>query len=222
METAQQENQASTTVASAVAAALTPQQEALLTEYDFIVVLDASGSMTTEDTPNGKSRWAYLQETAGAFARDLGKLDSDGIDVVVFSGTGIDSHQGVQADKLDEIFAQRRPAGGTPLAEALTAGLKLAGKSAKKDFIAVFTDGVPDDPSAAAQVIINAANGINNDDELTILFIQVGRDRAATDYLKQLDDNLTAAKFDIVDAKTIAEVEQFPSTAALIAHAIND
>lgn len=29
----------------------------VLSEYDFIVVLDASGSMSAEDMPGGKSRW---------------------------------------------------------------------------------------------------------------------------------------------------------------------
>lgn len=37
-----------------------------LTEYDFIVVVDASGSMETEDV-KGRSRWAAVQE-AEAFA----------------------------------------------------------------------------------------------------------------------------------------------------------
>jgi len=194
---------------------------AVLSEYDFIVVVDASGSMETEDV-KGRSRWASVQETAEQFTRDLAKLDSDGIGLVIFNGQGIDTFDGVNADKLGEIFRSRRPRNSTPLAEALTEALKLAGKSDKKDFLVVFTDGVPDDKDAAAKVIVDAANKQDTDDALTILFVQVGSDAAATAYLKGLDDSLTGAKFDIVDTKTVAEAEAFATTAELVIAAIND
>lgn len=193
-----------------------------LSEYDFIVAIDASGSMGETDMPGGKSRWDAMQETAVAFSRDLEKLDSDGMGVVMFSGTNVASFDGVTTDKVKEIFAGRSPRGSTPLAEALTAALALAGKSDKKDFILVFTDGVPDDQAAAAKVIIDASQQQETDDALTILFVQVGKDAAAAAYLRNLDDNLTGAKFDIVDAKTFEEAEQFASTAELIIAAIND
>lgn len=196
--------------------------QATLSEYDFIFVVDKSGSMGTEDMPGGRSRWDYMQETATAFARDLAKIDSDGLGLVLFSGASIVSEDGVGVDRIKAMFDSNRASGGTPLAEALEAALKLAGKSDKKDFIVVFTDGVPDDKSRAAQVIIDASNKQETDDALTILFVQVGKDAAATKYLQDLDDNLKGAKFDIVDAKTMDQVEQFASTAELIVHAIND
>lgn len=196
---------------------------ARLTEYDFVVVIDKSGSMA-EPVKAGSSRTRYdaVQESAMTFARDVGKLDSDGIDVVLFSGAGIVSHTGVTADTVKAIFAENQPRGGTPLAEALTEALKLAGKSDKKDFIVIFTDGEPDDKAAAAKVIIDAANRQETDDALTILFIQVGDDAGATNYLRSLDDGLSGAKFDIVDAKTVAEADAFATTADLIVAAIAD
>lgn len=194
----------------------------VLTEYDFIVAIDCSGSMGETDMPNGKSRWEAMQESVTAFVRDVQAFDSDGIDVVLFSGSNIESHEGVTVDKAKEVFATRSPRGSTPLAEALKASLKLAGKSDKKGFVLVFTDGVPDDKAAAAKVIIDAANAQETDDALTFLFVQVGHDQAAAKYLQQLDDDLTGAKFDIVDAKTMAEAEAFATTTELIIHAIND
>lgn len=199
----------------------TEQQIAQLSEYDFIVCVDASGSMGTEDM-KGRSRWAYMQETAESFVRDMGKLDSDGLGFVVFSGSNIESFDGVTVDKVSEIFKNHFPRGGTPLAEALQAALKLAGKSDKKDFIIVFTDGVPDDKDAAARVIRDASNKQETDDALTILFVQVGYDADASRFLKKLDDDLGGCKFDIVDAKTIDEAEKFATTADLIIEAIND
>lgn len=194
---------------------------AILSEYDFIVVVDASGSMSTEDM-KGKSRWDFMQESVGAFARDLNKIDSDGLGLVVFSGAGVDSQDGVSPDDIARILSSRSPRSSTPLAEALQAALKLAGKSEKKDFIIVFTDGVPDDKDAAAKVIRDASNKLETDDSLTFLFVQVGYDTAATQYLKMLDDDLKGCKFDIVDAKTIEEAEKFATTTELIVHAIND
>lgn len=191
-----------------------------LSEYDFIVCIDKSGSMGETDC-NGRSRWDAVQESAIAFTRDVQALDSDGIGLVIF-GNVVEAHDGVTADKLKEVFASHSPRGSTPLAEALTEALKLAGKSDKKDFILVFTDGVPDDKAAAAQVIRQASNGLETDDALTILFVQVGHSSEATAYLKSLDDDLTGCKFDIVDAKTVKEAEAFATTAALVEAAIND
>ena len=195
---------------------------ASLTEFDFVLVIDASGSMSETDIKGGKSRWDYMQETASSFARDLAKIDSNGIDVIVFGGANITTHEGVNADTVKDVFAAHSPRGSTPLAEALAQAFKVAGKSDRKDFIIVFTDGVPDDKEAAAKVIIDQANKQETDDALTILFVQVGYDAAAKAYLAELDDSLTGAKFDIVDAKTMEEAEAFATTADMILAAIQD
>lgn len=195
---------------------------AILSEYDFIVVIDTSGSMGSPvKAGSTRTRWQAMQESVGTFVRDIEKIDTDGIDVVQL-GSGVKSWTGVTSAKVDEMFASLSPRGSTPLAEALTEALKLAGKSAKKDFIVVFTDGTPDDPQAAANVIKRQANSQTADDDCTILFVQVGDDRDATAYLRSLDDDLKGAKFDIVDAKTMTEADAFASTAELIVAAIND
>ena len=201
---------------------MTAQQAALLSEFNFVVAIDASGSMGETDMPGGRSRWDYMQETLVAFARDLSTIDSDGIDIVTFGGQNVIATTNVTADAVKAVFASRQPRGSTPLAQALTECLKQAAKSDKKTFIMVFTDGVPDDKAAAARVIVQQANRQETDDECTILFVQVGRDPSATSYLRQLDDDLRGAKFDIVDAKTMDEAEAFPTTVDLICAAIQD
>lgn len=193
-----------------------------LSEYDFIVGIDASGSMGETDCPGGRSRWDYMQESVGVFVRDISKIDSDGLGCVIFGGSNISSQDGVTPANVSQFLATRSPRGSTPLAEALTACLALAGKSDKKDFIMIFTDGVPDDQAAAAKVIIEQSHKQQNDDDCTILFVQVGKDAQATAYLKNLDDNLKGAKFDIVDAKTIEEAEKFSTTVELVLAAIAD
>jgi len=201
----------------------TTQTQISLTEYDFIVVIDTSGSMGEPVKPGSSvTRWEAVQESALTFVRDVEKLDSDGLGLVLFGGSNIKSFDGVNSEAARKAFAESGPRGGTPLAQALTEALKLAGKSDKKDFIVVFTDGVPDDKQAAAKVIVDASNKQETDDALTILFIQVGDNAEAAAYLKSLDDDLKGAKFDIVDAKTVSEADQFATTAELVIAAIND
>lgn len=194
-----------------------------LSEYDFIIAIDTSGSMG-EPVKAGSSvtRWQSVQEAAMTFIRDIEQIDTDGLGLVLFGGANIKSYDGVTSDKAREVFAGAGPRGSTPLAEALTEAFKLAGKSDKKDFVIVFTDGVPDDKAAAAEVIRKASHQQETDDALTVLFVQVGNDAAATSYLKSLDDDLKGCKFDIVDAKTVAEAEAFATTAELVLAAIND
>lgn len=196
---------------------------ATLSEYDFVIVIDTSGSM--QDPVKAGSditRWQAVQESAMTIIRDVEKFDSDGLGLVTFSGSQIKVYDGVTSAHTREIFAKTSPRGSTPLAEALTEALKLAGKSDKLDFIVVFTDGVPDDKTAAAKVIREASNRQETDDALTILFVQVGDDASATAYLKGLDDSLKGAKFDIVDVKTTAEADAFATTTDLILAAITD
>jgi len=193
-----------------------------LSEYDLILVLDASGSMATNDMPGGKSRWHAMQENTLSLAAEMTEIDDDGIDVVVFNGAGINSYTGVTQTKVSEIFAGRSPRSSTPLTEALEEAIGLAGKSAKKDLIVVVTDGVPDDAESTARLLVKTANAQQTDDALTVLFIQIGYDSAATKYLSHLDDGLADAKFDIVDAKSMTEAEKYATWADLMVAAIDD
>lgn len=195
-----------------------------LSEFDFIVAIDTSGSMG-EPVKRGSSqtRWEAVQETAMTIIREIEKIDEDGLGLVLFGGPNVDSFDGVTADKFREIFASRSPRGTTPLAEALTAALKLAGKSDKKDFVIVLTDGEPNSRADAIKVICDQAKAQGKDEDLTFLFVQVGDDAGATAFLQHLDDGLKDKynlPHDIVDVKTVDEVDKFNSSAELILAAI--
>lgn len=195
--------------------------------YDFAVVLDASGSTAENDVKAGFfkriTRWEAIQKSASTFIKDLSNITGgNGFMQLVVMGGGVKSYSNVGVAEVAEALDQNSPGGGTPLAQALTAALTLLKGSSKKKFIMVFTDGVPDSRQAAKQVIVNQANSQATDDECTILFVQVGEDSSATEYLRTLDDDLKEAKFDIVDAKTAKEAAAFESTMSLILHAIDD
>lgn len=198
---------------------------AKLLGFDFKIAIDASGSMNDPvKAGSPQTRWEYVQETAIGFATDIAKIDDDGIGTIVFWGNKVVTEDNCSADAVRKIFATHEPRLGTPTAEALTAALALGAPATKKQIIAVFTDGLPSDEKAVIDVIVKQAAKQETEDEVKFVFIQIGDDKHASAYLKNLDDGLTAAgaKYDIVATYTIDEVGQFDSTAELLAHALDN
>ena len=96
---------------------------------------------------------------------------------------------------------------------------KKAAGTAKTVTCIVFTDGEPTDRKAVEKVIVDAANKIDADEELAVTFIQVGDDADARDFLQYLDNDLekAGAKFDIVDTRNEAEMENMTMADILVA-----
>ncbi len=198
-----------------------------LSKYDYVIAIDKSGSMSTPDCVGGKTRWQHTQEQAMNVARKCAEFDSDGIDVVVF-GSSAKEYHGVTPDKVEQVFKENNPGGSTNTAGAVKLVTdayfaRKASGSAKPLILLVFTDGTPDDKKALAQVITDAANKIDADEEIGITFLQVGSDQGAREFLKSLDDDLTShgAKFDIVDTKDDTEMENL-SVEDILMEAITD
>jgi hypothetical protein len=185
-----------------------------LSEFNFILIGDASGSMSTADV-KGKTRWDYMQESFLHFSRELNNIDSDGIGLILFSGKTITAKDNCAPLDVQNLFTLTKPGSSTPLAQALEKALEMAKTSNKKVYIQVWTDGVPDDEKAVEDVIRKQANSQNADEDCTFQFVQVGYDKGATAYLQKLD-NLTGAKFDIVNVVTIEEAEKFDDIVDLI------
>lgn len=195
-----------------------------LANRDYTLILDKSGSMATSDCANGKSRWDAAKESALAMAEACNKLDPDGITVVPFSGS-FTVYENVGPQQVYEIFEKETPMGGTMLAPVLKARfdhynrMKAAGEAKPNgEILLVVTDGQPEDESQVAKEIVKFTKTLDHDDEYGIEFIQIGRDQHATAFLNRLDDHLQqeGAKFDIVNAKTLDEVEKVGLTQTLI------
>lgn len=174
--------------------------EAQAKEFDFIIVLDKSGSMGNDSKLlKGRSKWQEAQEFTESFARFADKVDDDGITVITFS-----SHakvvDGVHADKVHEIFTNEQPGGSTNLTEALNKAFEKKFSSTKAAIILVMTDGAPDDEAGVHKAIVDAAAKCQKDSDIGILFVQIGDDAGAAKFLDSLDNGLTEAKFDIVCA----------------------
>lgn len=183
-----------------------------LKKYDFIVLVDKSGSMSNTDTPNGKSRWEYAQENVLNIARECMKYDDNGITVGVFANK-LKLYENVTdgAGQLEKIFQENQPGGSTDTAAALDHVIQEYLQSKAKDatnakpiIVVTITDGEPDDEKAVIQVIVNATKKIATREEIGLEFIQVGKDQHARAFLKKLDDDMgkEGATLDIVNAVT--------------------
>ncbi len=200
-----------------------------MSDRDYTLILDKSGSMSTPDQAGGRSRWEIAQESTLALARKCEQFDPDGLTVYVFSGK-FKRYDDVTSAKVAQIFLENDPAGTTNLAGVLQDALnnyfkrKTAGQTKPNgETILVITDGEPDDRKAVFEVIINATRQMERDEELGISMIQVGSDAQASKFLKALDDQLQSvgAQFDICDTITLDDMEDM-SLADILMNAITD
>jgi uncharacterized protein YegL len=203
--------------------------QSVVQNRDYTLIIDKSGSMSTADRPDGKTRWDTAQESTLALARKCEEFDPDGITIYLFSSR-FRRYDNVTSAKVSQIYQENEPIGRTDLAAVLQDSLdsyfqrKATGQSKPNgETIFVITDGEPDDRKAVMRSIVDATQKMDRDEELAISFIQVGKDRAATEFLKALDDRLESAgaKFDIVDTVTMEDMEDM-TLAEVLLNAIID
>ncbi|NEO36305.1 MAG: VWA domain-containing protein [Moorea sp. SIOASIH] len=200
-----------------------------LKDRDYTIIIDKSGSMTIKDEKRGtKTRWEVMTETTEAYARYCEEIDPDGITVYVFSSR-FKRYDNVTTNKVEQIFQETYPMGGTYLDEVLRDALdnyfqRKANGSAKPngEIFLVFTDGAPDDKPPVIDVIVNATRRIDKDSEIGISFIQVGSDPQAAQFLQELDKSLEekGAKYGICNTLTLGDLEEIPPPEVLL-RAIN-
>jgi uncharacterized protein with von Willebrand factor type A (vWA) domain len=197
---------------------------ALLTNRDYTLIIDKSGSMSTTDSKNGKSRWETVQESTLAIARKCEQFDPDGLTVYVFAGR-FKRYENVTSAKVAQIFQENEPSGGTDLAAVLQDAAdrylqrkRLGQTKPQGETILVVTDGEPDDRKAVMRVVIKATQQLDQGEELAISFVRVGADPQAARFLTALDDELQSvgAKFDICDTIAIDGLEEISLTDVLL------
>lgn len=190
------------------------EENALIRDRDYTLLIDKSQSMSTQDQAGGKSRWEVAQESTYALAKQCEEYDPDGITVYVFSSR-FKRYDNVTSDQVSKVYAENDPMGKTDLLAALEDAIenyfqrKAAGETKPNgETLLIITDGEPEDRKGVIRYIIETSRRLDRDDELGISFIQVGDDPKVTEYLKALDDQLldTGAKFDIVDTITMTEM----------------
>lgn len=198
--------------------------ESIVTNRDYTLIIDKSGSLTTDDDGIGKTRWEIAQESTIALAKKCDEIDPDGITIYLYSGR-FRRYDNVTVDKIKEIYAVNEPMGKSNLKSVLQDALdnyfqRKAEGTAKEngETMLVITDGIPDEPKEIIKLIIDASQKIDRDEELGISFIQVGKDKKATEYFQALDDLLegAGAKFDIVDTISMEKMQTMSLTDVLL------
>ncbi|OBQ43170.1 MAG: hypothetical protein AN484_13980, partial [Aphanizomenon flos-aquae WA102] len=90
----------------------------MMSDRDYTLIIDKSGSMSTPDQAGGRTRWQIAQESTIALARKCEEFDPDGITVYVFSGK-FKRYDNVTTTKVAQIFQENDPAGTTNLGSVL-------------------------------------------------------------------------------------------------------
>ena len=73
------------------------------------------------------------------------------------------------------------------------------------------TDGEPDNQNAVIETLSNASLRLHPKDNLAVHFIQIGHDASATQFLKNLDENLVSNRklpYDFVKTIKIGDMER--------------
>jgi hypothetical protein len=177
----------------------------ILAQYNIMVILDDSGSMSLDGMTKNVSRWEESLEAISMLLDYGTKFDTDGIEVYFLNNPNelsIMPNQSV----LSEIEKYHiTPSGATPLGAKLHSVFsrfisvlrecKRKNEHVKPINLIVITDGEPSDKPLVKTAIVNFVRelmslGYDPSEYAGIQFFQVGTDKNAQAYLQSLDDDL--------------------------------
>ncbi|NES19606.1 MAG: hypothetical protein F6K41_11920 [Symploca sp. SIO3E6] len=190
--------------------------ESLLHNRDYTVVIARSSSRTSPVPPGLEKQWLVAQDSLITLVKKCEELDPDGITIYIAS-TPWQKYEHKTSAALVEIFQGQYASDNINLLDTLQAALdsyfsRKASKLAKEngEIIIVLLDHEPKKRMALVKLLVEASKKVDNQEELGIMFAQVGDDFIARGFLNALDDDLhkAGAKVDIVDTKVLTELEE--------------
>jgi hypothetical protein len=207
----------------------------VLQDRDYTLIVAKSNSRFTNMLPGSSDRWTAAQASILALAQKCQEFDPDGITLYISCEGAteygcFEKHEQVTADRLATLLDQHQPPGSFDLNPVVQTVLddyferKRQGQTKTNGAtIIVVTDGEPSNRMALIKAIAQATHHMDHNDELGIGFAQVGDDALTRGFLNALDDDLKTmgAKFDIVSAQVLEEIEPHSLTQFLL-DAIND
>lgn len=175
----------------------------------FIVGFDISGSMQTRDCPGGTTRFSYVLETMRVFIAEAAKWDPDGVSFYTFNNQLTEYPDVVSVAEINDKIGKLKPGGGTNTHLPITAAFREhQKKGSEQTFLLLFTDGEPSDPDAVKKAVIDITNQVKDEHEFRISILTVGeRSPQLNQWLTDLDDNLSGAKYDIIDVERLEDVD---------------
>jgi len=169
-------------------------------ERDYIIIVD-KGAM-------GKERWREVKEALFHIAPFVCKADPDGITLYFFSNAYEKYRNITSAKKVEKICKREGPGGASFMAKPLKAAFdEHFAREGRQTTILVITDGKPNDKEEVEKEIVQAADRVQNEEDLSVTFIQIGNDEEATEYLQHLDDEI-ASEVDIVDSISCSKMKE--------------
>ncbi|MEG4167748.1 MULTISPECIES: hypothetical protein [unclassified Microcoleus] len=205
----------------------------LLEDRDYTIIIARSDASRDPHHP-WYEEWVEAQASLIDLAKKCQEFDSDGITLYEAS-TPMWKYKNSNVARLAEILQRQNtePDSKNPTANNLEEALKatfndyFASKPNPKGkngaIIVAVLDQKPENTAAVAEIIVNAANTIDKDEEIGVSFIQIGDDLETREFLTDLDTNLQGrgARFDIVDTKFWHEIKR-SSVVQFLVGAIND
>lgn len=175
----------------------------------FIVGLDISGSMQTKDCPGDTSRFNYVLEQMKVFIAEASKWDPDGVSFYAFNNVLQTFPDVASVDEINATISKLHPSGGTSTHLAITAAYaEHKKKGSEQTFFMLFTDGEPSDPDAVKKAIVDITQDVKDEKEFRISMLTVGSRTPSLDaWLSALDNDLTGAKYDIIDIDRLEHVD---------------
>ncbi len=195
-----------------------------LQQRDYTLIIDHSQSMSIVDRVEQKRRWEMIQESTLELATLCEQFDPDGLTVYLFSDD-FKRYEKVTSERVAYIFQYHEPIGRANLAAVLKNATdnyfeRRAMEISKPngELILIVTSGEIEGAELVKEIIINAANQLNRDEELGIELIQVGDDPGVTEFFKVLDRELqiAGAKYDICNTVTFEDLEEMSLTDVLL------
>ncbi len=185
----------------------------LLGHRDYTLIIENSKVMAEKS--GGQNLWSLIEDATLAIANKCEEYDFDGLSLYLYADK-FTKFKHINAHQIAHIFDTNLPQKNSQLAPVLQAAIDdyferrtLGFAKSNGETLIVILGSMPVAPKAVEDIIINAANQISHDEELAILFIQVGSDKLLRELLIRWDDDLQSlgAKFDICDVKQIEQVK---------------
>lgn len=190
--------------------------EALLKNRDYTIILARNASRNAPALPGIEKQWLVAQNSIITLANKCEEFDSDGLSIYVASNP-IQKYDQQTSEALAELLQKPYSSDSINLAGALKAALdnyfnrKASGQTKEKgEIIIVLLDKEPKERMAVVKLLVEATQKMDNEEELGIMFAQVGDDLITRGFLAALDDDLSraGAKFDIADTQVLKEMEE--------------
>lgn len=175
-------------------------------DYDFIVMLDVSGSMKRHMPTEGLSQWDWCASQIYKFTQNLNSRFKKGITLIVFN------HQ-YSVNKISSVYDLQNvingqtPGGGTDIANPLLAAIQQKLKSGKPTMVVILSDGKQNSQISSEELMLCAMKALPGPHDLKITFLQIGEGHFSR-FIEEMDEGLVprGAPFDIVSARSFYDV----------------